>query len=161
MTISRLTYREDDRVVHLPGSNFWRGRMFTQGFAPGTGEHDFQCRKTTDLRWRARILAAGTPGEAKRLGRACPMRPDWDEIRVEEMRFVLVAKAINEPDFVDWLISTGDQKIIEGNWWHDNFWGICECDSCVATGKASRAENHLGRALMQLREVIKYDYAQL
>jgi hypothetical protein len=37
--------------------------------------------------------------------------------------------------------------LIEGNWWHDNFYGSCTCNKCVNKG-----ENNLGKILMKIRE---------
>ena len=43
------------------------------------------------------------------------------------------------------LIDTGDAELIEGNWWGDKFWGVCE----------GEGENHLGKLLMEVREMFK------
>ena len=47
------------------------------------------------------------------------------------------------------LLSTGDQELIEGTWWHDKFWGICICTKC-----ANKGDNNLGKILMTVREEI-------
>ena len=56
---------------------------FLSNFAevPGglTVEHRYQAAKTTDPDERAAILAAATPGKAKRLGGKCRLRPDWPD----------------------------------------------------------------------------------
>ena len=39
------------------------------------------------------------------------------------------------------LIDTYPEELIEGNYWHDTFWGVCE----------GVGENHLGQILMQIR----------
>ena len=44
------------------------------------------------------------------------------------------------------LLSTGDVAIIEGNYWHDNFYGQCTCEKCAGKGK-----NKLGKLLMDIR----------
>jgi predicted NAD-dependent protein-ADP-ribosyltransferase YbiA (DUF1768 family) len=45
------------------------------------------------------------------------------------------------------LILTGNEQLIEGNNWGDTFWGVD-----LRTGKG---DNHLGKILMQIREVLK------
>lgn len=39
------------------------------------------------------------------------------------------------------LLETGDAELVESNWWHDYFWGVCN----------GRGENHLGKILMKIR----------
>ena len=41
------------------------------------------------------------------------------------------------------LIDTGDQELIEGNWWGDRFWGV--------DLKTNQGQNHLGMLLMKIR----------
>ena len=48
----------------------------------------------------------------------------------------------------DKLLETGDSVLIEGNTWHDNYWGNCSCAKC----KDIEGKNMLGRLLMQVRE---------
>ena len=47
----------------------------------------------------------------------------------------------NDPRLKELLIQTGQQALVEGNWWGDRFWGVCK-----GTG-----ENHLGQLLMKIR----------
>jgi predicted NAD-dependent protein-ADP-ribosyltransferase YbiA (DUF1768 family) len=48
------------------------------------------------------------------------------------------------------LLETGDADLIEGNRWHDKFWGKCVCDKCKGAG-----ENNLGRILKKIRDRIR------
>ena len=48
------------------------------------------------------------------------------------------------------LLATGGEELIEGNWWHDNFFGVCTCGPCDGKGK-----NNLGKILMRVREESK------
>jgi len=43
------------------------------------------------------------------------------------------------------LLDTGEAFIIEGNWWNDRFWGVCD----------GVGENHLGIILMNERKRIR------
>ena len=55
------------------------------------------------------------------------------------------------PELRDKLLATGDQYLEEGNSWHDNYWGNCDCPRC----KDTMGRNMLGQLLMQVREEIK------
>lgn len=129
-------------------SNYHRAVLRWDGQLWPTDEHAFNAGKTLDHTWRTRIRQAPTPGQAKRLGRAAPLRPDWhDRVRYEVMAQVVAAKFVGVPR-VQALLSTGDAELVEGNRWHDQHWGDCRCGrpACAKPGL-----NHLGRILMAHR----------
>ena len=64
---------------------------------------------------------------------------------------IVRAKFAQNPDLAARLLRTGDRKLIEGNTWHDVFWGMD-----LNTGQG---ENHLGRILMQVREEMREEKA--
>ena len=64
-----------------------------------------------------------------------------EDIKIPLMRSLLREKFVQEPER-SILLATGDEELIEGNWWHDTFWGQCP----LGTG-----ENWLGRLLMEVR----------
>lgn len=115
-----------------------------------TLEHQFQAGKTLDDRWKEWILGAKTPFQAKKLAHSAPMRPDWNRIKVDWMLQLLRWKFSQEP-LRGQLLATEDAELIEGNLWHDNFWGSCTCQKCKDLPK----ENHLGRLLMQVRSELR------
>jgi ribA/ribD-fused uncharacterized protein len=87
------------------------------------------------------IRLAATPAEAKRIGRAIQqVRPDWDMARLEVMRTIVLAK-FSDPALRALLLATGDEELVEHNYWNDRFWGVC----------AGNGENHLGKILMEVR----------
>lgn len=43
------------------------------------------------------------------------------------------------------LQDTGDAELIEGNWWHDEFWGVCN----------GIGQNQSGKILMVIRSLHK------
>jgi predicted NAD-dependent protein-ADP-ribosyltransferase YbiA (DUF1768 family) len=51
----------------------------------------------------------------------------------------------------DLLLNTGDEELIEGNYWHDNYWGNCTCSKC----KDIEGQNKLGKILMKVRDEIR------
>lgn len=122
-------------------SNFSPSPVFLDGVAFPTVEHAFQAAKTLDPAERDLVLAAVTPGRAKRVGRRVTLRPDWEEVRLLVMGDLLQQKFAFGTALARSLLATGDTLLIEGNAWHDTFWGVCD-----GVGK-----NHLGRLLMAIR----------
>lgn len=128
-------------------SNFFPCSVSYGGEVYPTSEHAFQAAKTTQQKWRDRIRDAAMPGNAKALGRAAPLREDWEAIRVGVMFGVLFHKFLENPLLAKRLGGTAPAYLEEGNRWHDNFWGVCTCPRCPGVGK-----NVLGKLLMRLRE---------
>jgi ribA/ribD-fused uncharacterized protein len=53
-------------------------------------------------------------------------------------------------DLREKLLATKDIELIEGNQWHDNYWGNCTCYKCITI----HGENMLGKMLMKLRDTL-------
>ena len=85
-----------------------------------------------------------TPDNAKQYGRGLLLRPDWGSIKVTVMR-ALVQQKFKEPRLRELLLKTGGAKLVEGNSWGDQFWGVCK----------DEGENWLGRILMDERARIQ------
>lgn len=118
-------------------SNLYPARVF--GYA--TVEHAFAAAKTVDPGERARIRAAATPPQAKRLGRTLTLRSDWEQIRMEVMETLVKEKFARHAELPARLRSTGSVELVEHNAWRDTFWGVC----------GGHGSNHLGRILMRVR----------
>ena len=127
-------------------SNFYPSSIFdsNDGFTYPTVEHFFQAKKSLILREREMISKAETPGRAKRMGRKVQLRSDWEDIKLFVMEYALRRK-FSKPRFKEALLATGDEELIEGNWWGDTFWGVCN----------GVGENNLGKLLMKIREEFK------
>ena len=108
-----------------------------------TVEHYYQAAKTTDKNWVDKIMASETPAKAKRLGRECPVRSDWDRIKDSIMMQGLKYKFSQNPDLKKKLIETGTSLLVEGNNWNDNYWGY--------DMKHGYGQNRLGQLLMIVR----------
>lgn len=88
-----------------------------------------------------------TPKEAKKAGKHERMskleRTQWDNYK----KLILMKQLLklkfdkNHPDLQQKLIATYPEELIEGNYWHDTYWGVCE----------GVGENHLGQLLMEIR----------
>lgn len=118
-------------------SNFYPQNVILDGQVYPTVEHAYQAAKTLSEYWRICIRNAGTPGQAKRMGRKVPMRPDWDAVKLQIMEKLLRQK-FSEPYLKKLLTETQPLKLIESNNWGDVFWGCCK----------GLGENHLGKILM-------------
>ena len=125
-------------------SNFFPAIVTYDGMTYPTVEHAFQAAKTLDMEKRKEIVAAVTPGRAKRLGRQVKLRPDWEEIKINIMA-ELLHKKFKHKELREKLLATGDAYLEEGNTWNDNFWGNCN----------GHGANWLGILLMKEREKIR------
>jgi ribA/ribD-fused uncharacterized protein len=130
-------------------SNFYRHPVrIGEGVYP-TAEHAYQALKAIDTRERAWVVASETPLIAKRRGRKVRAVDYWGDVRVLVMEQVLAAK-FSDRHLAEQLIATHPHKLIEGNTWHDQFWGDCRCGRCPGEG-----ENILGITLMTLRDELR------
>ena len=123
--------------------------------SPVTVEHLFQAAKAACPEDTARIMAAETPGQAKKMARKIRKVENWDDIKLHIMFNLLLYKFSFEENWQK-LLATGDEELCEGNIWHDNFWGDCHCEHCCN----KPGENHLGRLLMKVRELKKLEMKQ-
>lgn len=78
--------------------------------------------------------------EAKALGRKVQLRPDWENIKLNVMKAILIIKFSSNP-ILALRLRNIQEDIIEENTWHDTFWGVCN----------GVGENHLGKILMEIR----------
>jgi ribA/ribD-fused uncharacterized protein len=91
----------------------------------------------------------------KKASRGLTLRPDWDTVKLEIMRALVLDKARRNPEVGDWLVATGNGHIQEGNTWGDVFWGVALTDMPARGIKAGQGQNHLGRIWMEVRDRIR------
>ena len=127
-------------------SNYHFCKINYEGITYPSTEHAFQAAKTLDKESRLIISKLEKPAEAKRAGQIVQLRPNWNSIRIGIMYDICKIK-FTQPDLKAMLLSTGDETLVEGNWWKDTFWGVCN-----GTG-----ENNLGKILMKIREELRND----
>lgn len=128
-------------------SNFYICPVTYDGVMYSSAEAAYQAQKTTAPEDRA-LFAEMKPDVAKQMGKAVKLRPDWPEVKQQHMQEILRAKFTQNPQLKAKLLETGDQLLVEGNTWHDNEWGICQCPKC----RQVKGQNLLGKALMDLRK---------
>lgn len=132
-------------------SNFWYSPVKDGNIVWPTVEHGYQWAKAdfSDLSENMVLalhtkLLTLTPGQAKAWGQQVKLVPDWEEIKIPVMRRLVKAKFQN-PELRAKLLATGDQDLVEGNWWNDVFWGVCK----------GKGRNELGKILMAERNEIR------
>ena len=105
-------------------SNFFSCPIVFDGLTFQSSEAAYQAAKTLDLEERQKFTSVNA-GKSKRMGRKVTLREDWDVVKIHVMRCILQCKFTQNPELAKKLIDTGDAELIEGNWWHDKFWGVC------------------------------------
>lgn len=148
MTVIQSFHYPDNSL--MPLSNFYYHPVEIDGDMWRTNEHYFQAMKASTPEEMRTVRDAITPGGAKRAGRAVTLRHDWDAARLDVMRKGLLHKFATDSVLATWLLATDNSLLVEGNEWHDRYWGVCLCDKC---GK--RGENWLGHLLMARRAELR------
>ena len=133
-------------------SNFSKSPFEYEGHTYPTVEHAYQERKTLCPFRREMIRNAKTAFECARLGRSkdTVLREGWLEgMKGDVMRQLVHAKFLQNPKLAQKLLDTGDALLIEGNYWHDNYFGVCTCQDCHEN---EQPQNILGKILMDVRK---------
>lgn len=140
----------------------WYEAPFTvEGDTYRTAEHFMMAGKARlfdEAATREKILAARTPGEAKKLGREIRSFDEaiWSEARFDLVTRGNVAKFTQNPALGAFLLGTGDKVLVEASPL-DAIWGI----GLAATDAAARDPhnwqglNLLGYALMAARDELR------
>ena len=144
-------YRPQD--PHGCCSNYSLHAVTADGVTFLTSEHYYQWAKhiTVDPAYAETIRLAPTPGKAWRLAndRAHPQRTDWEQIKDDVMRLVVLHKFVQHEDCRREILATGDRMLIEASP-RDAYWG----EGADRTGR-----NMLGMILMEVRGVLREDAA--
>lgn len=127
-------------------SNFYVGAPIAyRGESYATSEHLYQALKTQNPVEREMVRTCSTPGKAKRTGKKVTIRPDWNEVKDSIMRDIIRLKFEQNPAVAEMLIATGNAELIEGNFWGDTEWGVCN----------GVGQNKLGKLLQALRSKLR------
>lgn len=136
-------------------SNFYPCLIEYQGIIYPSVEHMYVAMKVNNQQlingiyytpndFREMISKIKTAGEAERIGRKAKLRTGWEDTKLKVMNWA-VREKFKDEKLAQLLLSTGDEELIEGNWWNDTFFGVCN----------GIGENHLGKILMKVREEIR------
>jgi len=131
-----------------------------------SAEAAYQAQKTLDPELRKQFAdkrdnrgkyIGVTPEEAKRLGAALDLRPDWENVKLSVMFDIQKAKFEQNPYLRNDLVKTEHRDLLHLNKHNDRFWGVVE----EGVRGEYTGENYLGQILMQLRsEFIAEDAAK-
>ncbi len=122
-------------------SNFYEAPVEYGGITYQTNEAAFQAQKCAKEEDRKKF-AALSPGDAKRMGRQVTLRPDWEDVKVNIMRDIVIEKFNQNPDLRDKLMDLEGAYLEEGNTWGDRVWGTVN----------GQGKNLLGQILMEVRD---------
>ncbi len=135
-------------------SNFWPCTIYALDRTWKTSEHLYQALKFwgmggthfDDVCNAHNAWAAASTGR----DRARPLRPDWEQVKDDAMRYTVALKFLHNPDLVQQLLDTGLEELVE-HFHKDRYW---------ADGGDGSGKNMLGRILMEIRSVLRQDCAR-
>ncbi len=129
-------------------SNFYPCIIKHEGIVYPSVENAYQASKSVDPEVRKQFTALSA-GHAKKLGQRVKKREDWEDVKIEIMRDLLIKK-FSQPKLRTFLLMTENDDLIEGNTWGDTFWGVYR----------GKGENWLGKLLMEVRDEIRQSSPQ-
>lgn len=136
--------RFDGKYLFL--SNFYNVPILYNGLIYQNAEAAFHAQKTLNQEERYKFINLQA-NEAKRLGRQIKLREDWEEIKENVMYEIVKRKFTQNSTLKKMLLDTQEEELIEGNFWHDKYWGV---DQVTGVGL-----NKLGKILMRVRKEIR------
>ena len=125
-------------------SNYYVVPVTYNGLTFQSNEAAFQAQKTLNEGQRRKFTKLA-PNKAKAKGRSVLLREDWEEVKDQIMYEICLAKFTQNEELKEKLFATGNEELVEGNTWHDTYWGVCN----------RRGKNKLGKILMRIREELR------
>lgn len=110
-----------------------------------SAEHLYQAMKCANKSDMMRIINTTTGKKAKILGKYVESREYWDTIKTQVMTKALRLK-FKRCKLRKMLRATKDKRLINVNYLHDTFWGVCGCTKHHRSGL-----NMMGQILMKIR----------
>lgn len=132
-------FRGENRFL----SNFYETSVEWEGLIYPSSEAAFQAAKTLDQEDRKRFQTMA-PTIAKREGYKVKLRENWEDIKIDVMYQIVLAKFSQNEFLKQKLIATGREWLEEGNTWGDRTWGTVD----------GIGNNYLGKVLMAVRSVL-------
>lgn len=155
-----MSYINSFRGRYVFLSNFYPCKIEHKGIVYPSVEHYYVALKVTGMQFidgvyytapdfRELIARIPDAGDVKKLGKRVKVRSDWNEKKLEFMEWGIREK-FKDIKLAEMLLETGDSELIEGNNWHDVYYGKCSCHKCNGSG-----ENYLGKILMKIRKELR------
>jgi ribA/ribD-fused uncharacterized protein len=135
-------------------SNFYPSPLVYEDIAYRTVEHAYQASKTTDRELRELMSRLSTAADAKEIGKLLPKREDWHDVKESIMAELVVLKFAEGSTLAKRLLLTYPMALVEGNYWHDTFWGVCTCEGKKTPKCPGGGSNKLGLLLAYHREYL-------
>jgi ribA/ribD-fused uncharacterized protein len=135
-------YRASGKYGFL--SNLYKAPIMFQFINFSCSEAAYQFGKPKDYAVASWLVNAPKPhlcAAAAHALLAFDIKPEWNQIKVDRMKNVLIAKFEQNPDLMKKLFETGNATLIEDSK-TDAFWGV---------GKKGNGKNMLGVLLMDVR----------
>lgn len=138
-------------------SNMHSCEVWYRGIKYPSSEHAFVASKIEfdgklpSILHRIKVARIKNPGDAKKYGKTIALAPGWDDNKVEIMREIVFEKFSQNYDLADKLLATDTAELVEGNAWHDYFWGVCN----------GKGQNQLGKILMEVRDYLPQYFTQM
>ncbi len=132
-------------------SNFLGGPCLYNGITFKTAEGAFQYAKIDNPTQQQTEQFANCDGHtAKRLGRKVKLCKEWEMIKLQVMKEVLLGK-FNQQPMKDMLLNTGDRVLLHHAPWEakdgrTSYWGVDD---------NGNGENWMGEILMEVREILR------
>lgn len=128
-------------------SSFYPCDIYYCGLIFPSAENAFQAAKCTDPSDVSYFVTC-TPKEAKNRGKSINTWEYWGIMRVVIMRN-LIREKFSDPVLAKLLDDTQNIRLVEHNYWHDYFWGVCN----------GNGKNCLGKLLMEIRRENRTKFA--
>lgn len=128
-------------------SNFAECPIEIKGIIYPSVENAYMSCKNPEDKWKF-FCRDNDASTVKKESKQIKLRENWDKIRLTAMKYCLLQKFTQEP-FKSKLLATGDENIVEGNYWNDTFWGV------DLKQNPNIGENHLGRLIMGVRKYLR------
>jgi|SRR6185436_3789005 len=111
-----------------------------------TSEHYFQAQKFAGTFLESAVRRCKGASDAARMGRDRnnPLRRDWENVKDNVMRKIVLAKFSQHEDLKKLLLSTGNEQLVEHT----------EKDKYWADGGNGSGKNMLGIILMEVRRAL-------
>lgn len=132
-------------------SNFYECAVLYNNRMFSSSEAAFQSEKCIEEAEKDKFINL-TPFASKKLGKKIQIRPDWEDVKEQIMYDIVYAKFSQNQDLKDKLLATDNTYLVEGNYWRDQFWGVCPENG----NPGIDGLNVLGQILMRVRAELRY-----